>query len=350
MRALRSLLSASVVVSSVVAADDSSSPGASGRSAVHAEPTAVATMEEIWRDPARDRAVPVKIYYPRTAAAKPEGTTWPVIVFSHGLGGTREAYSYLGEHWARSGYVSVHVQHHGSDAQAVHGQRPLENVGRAARDPVAARNRPLDIRFAIDRLTALNDTPDFPLHGRLDLARLGVAGHSYGALTTMAVVGARVPRRGAERPFLDPRIKAAVAMSTPRLPQGDTDAAFDDIRVPVFHMTGTEDVLSGEGFPADAGALIDHTKVDDRRRPFDHTRQAVAYLLTFSGGDHMVFSNRRSPPAPHDREFQALVCSGSTTFFDAWLKGDSRSKEWLEHGGFAKVLGALGAFEQKQAR
>jgi len=54
--------------------------------------------------------------------------------------------------------------------------------------------------------------------------------------------------------------------------------------------------------------------------------------------------------APHDWEFRALACSGSTAFFDAWLKSDARSKEWLEPGSFAKALGALGAFEQKQAK
>ena len=38
-----------------------------------------------------------------------------MIVFSHGLGGTRDGYEYLGRHWASYGYVSVHLQHKGSD-------------------------------------------------------------------------------------------------------------------------------------------------------------------------------------------------------------------------------------------
>ena len=44
------------------------------------------------------RTVSVKIYSSNTSEA-------PVILFSHGLGGTREASPYLGEHWASHGYV-----------------------------------------------------------------------------------------------------------------------------------------------------------------------------------------------------------------------------------------------------
>jgi predicted dienelactone hydrolase len=43
---------------------------------------------------------------------------FPVIVFSHGLGGSREGYKYLGRHWASYGYVAVHVEHLGSDTAA----------------------------------------------------------------------------------------------------------------------------------------------------------------------------------------------------------------------------------------
>ena len=71
---------------------------------------AVATVSYDWTDSARNRKVPVKIYYPE----KGQGP-FPVIVFSHGLGGSREGYEYLGRRWASHGYVSVHVQHLGSE-------------------------------------------------------------------------------------------------------------------------------------------------------------------------------------------------------------------------------------------
>ncbi len=302
----------------------------------------VATCETEWRDPARDRVVPVKIYYPSDATAP-----CPVIVFSHGLGGSREGYRYLGEAWAAHGYISVHVQHAGSDADAIRGLRMIENFRKAAADPANAVNRPLDIRFAIDRLSALNADDAFPLHGRMDLARLGVAGHSYGAFTTMAVTGARIPILGDHPRCLDPRIKAAIAMSTPATPGNEADAAFDAVRIPIFHMTGTEDGSPGKFLSATVDAVVGNTPPEARRRPFDHTRNAPAYLLTFTGGDHMVFSGRMTGKRAKDAEFQALVCSGSNAFWDAYLKNDASALRWLETDGFAAALGKLGVFEQK---
>ena len=302
----------------------------------------VATFETEWRDSARDRVVPVKIYYPSDATVP-----CPVIVFSHGLGGSREGYRYLGEAWAAHGYISVHVQHAGSDTDAIRGLRMIENFRKAAADPANAVNRPLDIRFAIDRLAALNADDAFPLHGRMDLVRLGVAGHSYGAFTTMAVTGARIPILGNQPRYLDPRIKAAIAMSTPNTPGNETDAAFDAVRIPIFHMTGTEDGSPGKFASVTVDAVVGNTPPIARRRPFDHTCNAIAYLLTFTGGDHMVFSGRMTGKRAKDAEFQALICSGSITFWDAYLKNDTAALRWLETDGFATALGKLGSFEQK---
>src|SRR6185369_13262736 len=83
-----------------------------------AGPFAVAVTRYDWVDAARNnRPVPVKIYAPEKGAGP-----FPVIVFSHGLGGSREAYEYLGRHWASHGYVVAHVQHEGSDDQVWKGK------------------------------------------------------------------------------------------------------------------------------------------------------------------------------------------------------------------------------------
>ena len=60
-------------------------------------------------DGRRSRDIPVRVYLP--ANGKPE----PVVLFSHGLGGSRAGSKFLGEHWAARGYVAVFVQHPGSD-------------------------------------------------------------------------------------------------------------------------------------------------------------------------------------------------------------------------------------------
>jgi fermentation-respiration switch protein FrsA (DUF1100 family) len=310
-----------------------------------AGPYPVATLSQTWHDAKRNRDVPVKIYYPKaTAAQGPQ--SFPVIIFSHGLGGSRDGYSYLGEHWASCGYVSVHVQHRGSDDAILHTLRPFKALREAATKAENAINRPLDVSFAIDRLTALNLDPTFPLHGQLDPSRLGVAGHSFGAFTTMALAGARIPILGPEPRYLDPRIKAAIAMSTPATIGNDSDAAFDAVQIPVFHLTGTQDESPGTRRGDDSDPIVGETSAGERLRPFRHTQHAPAYLLVFEGGDHMVFSGRITGSRTTDSQFQARILSGSTAFWDAWLKDDKDARQWFESGGFSAELGSLGTFEQ----
>ena len=99
---------------------------------------AVETASYDWLDTARQREVPVKLYYPKTG----EGP-FPVLIFSHGLGGSRDGYEYLGQHWASHGYVSVHLQHKGSDTAVWKGQlRPMEAMRKSARDLSNSVNRP----------------------------------------------------------------------------------------------------------------------------------------------------------------------------------------------------------------
>ncbi len=305
-------------------------------------PFAVGTLEQVWHDDARNRDIPVRIYFPRDTGDK-TSPAFPVIIFSHGLGGSREGYAYLGEHWASCGYISVHLQHRGSDKDVLRRLRPLKALREAAANPANAINRPLDVTFAIDRLTALNGDDAFPLHGKLDLARLGVAGHSFGAFTTMAIADAHLPVLGTEKSYADPRVKAAIAMSTPTTQ--DTDEAFDDIHIPVFHMTGTKDESPGRKRNDEADPVIGNTSAAERLRPFRHTRHAPAYLLVFEGGDHMVFSGRLTGTRPEDSEFQARILAGSTAFWDAWLKEEKPARDWLEAGGFTEALGRLGTFE-----
>jgi predicted dienelactone hydrolase len=267
-----------------------------------------------WHDKERSRPVPVKIYAPATG----EGP-FPVIVFSHGLGGSREGYEYLGRHWASWGYVSVHVDHLGSDTAALKkGGRLLADLREAAGDKRNAIARPLDVRFVLDQLEKLNQGGS-PLSHRLDLTRIGMAGHSFGSWTTMAVAGQRF---GQETAFTEPRVKAAI---------------FRDVHIPILHMTGTED-----------DSPVGDTKAAERRIPYDHIQGADQYLVTFQGGDHMIFSGRRfEAERPKDPLFHSLILQGTTAFWDTYLKGDAAAKAWLAQGGYAAVLGKDGKLEEK---
>lgn len=294
---------------------------------------AVATVSYDWVDSARNRKVPVKIYYPE----KGQGP-FPVIVFSHGLGGSRDGYEYLGQHWASHGYVSVHLQHLGSDdAVWRDSKEPAKDLTRAAAEPGNATARPKDVSFVLDRVTALNRDVS-PLKGRLELRAIGMAGHSFGAWTTLAVAGQMLgPLQRSS--LADPRVKAAIEMSAPVPRNADLDRAYGKINMPVLHMTGTLD-----------DSPIGDTRAAERRVPFDHIQASGQYLVIFQGGDHMIFAGgqrRNARKGEKDSRFRDLILQGTTAFWDAYLKGDAAAKSWLSRGGYAGVLGADGKLEVK---
>jgi pimeloyl-ACP methyl ester carboxylesterase len=296
----------------------------------------VETIKYEWRDAKRSRDLPVKIYYPVT-----NDKVLPVVIFSHGLGGTRNGYEYLGRYWASRGYICVHLQHLGSD-DAVWRQSSqiMKSMKEAAANLENAVNRPLDVSFAIDQLEIVNREAS-PLQGKLDLTRIGVAGHSFGGFTVMAVIGqVFVTQTGNEFTLADKRVKAAIAMSAPVPRNVDLKKSFGNIKIPCLHMTGTrDDSPIGDVNPA------------ERRLPYDNTRRVEQYLLILNDGDHMVFSGVRmnKDKGKKDPVFHELICQATTAFWEATLQNNVPARDWLwQKDGFEKVLGENGTWERKR--
>jgi hypothetical protein len=149
-----------------------------------------------------------------------------------------------------------------------------------------------------------------------------------------------LPGTGRTLDFADPRVKAAVAMSAPvtRNARRDLDRAFVSIAVPVLHMTGTKD-----------NSPIGETRAAQRRLPFDHSRKADALLITFQGGDHMIFSGRRRGGLRklRDAGFQEWILLSSVAFWEATLKENRAARAWLWEGQLARGLGERGMLEAK---
>jgi len=295
-------------------------------------PFTVDTLRLEWQDTKRDRKVPAKIYFPKGGTSP-----CPVIVFSHGLGGTRDGYEYLGRHWASHGYVSIHLQHHGSDDATWRGaDNRLESMRSATMSVQNSLNRPLDVTFAIDQLTKINSETG-PLNGRLDLTHIGISGHSYGAFTTMAVAGQGFGPGG--RSLADSRVKAAIAMSTPG-PRRPPERNYDPIKIPILHLTGTAD-----------DSPIGDTKAAERRGPFDSIQHAPQWLITFESGDHMIFAGRSAKlSATQSAAMLDVILQSTTAFWDACLRDEATAKRWLNEGGCEKALGRTGVLEAKNPK
>lgn len=252
-------------------------PDTGAVSLAQVESAEVAGLDLDWEDAARKRAVPVRLYLPEGAsAARPV----PLVVFSHGMGGSRRGYSYLGRYWASQGYASLHLQHVGSDRSVWTGNI-FSTVGRlqgAAQDEEAIA-RVGDFRFALDQLLAHPE-----LGPRVDASRIVAAGHSYGANTSLLAVGARVERNGRVIDLADPRAKAAILLSAPPFyGESDTAKILAGIKVPTLHITATEDVIRIPGF---------YSGAEDRIAVFDATPGPRKFLAVFEGGSHSIFTDR----------------------------------------------------------
>lgn len=269
-----------------------------------------------WTDPARGgREVPYKLYMP--AGPGP----FPLIVHSHGLGGSREGSSYILQALAEAGFAVAALQHPGSDTAILAGFRPGDEAGLLGKlAPDAAANRFGDVPFALDQLTRMNG-PGGDLAGKFDLSRIGMSGHSFGALTTLVAVGQVLP--GApDGAFREPRIKAAIVYSPNKPRQGGAHTAFAQIRTPMLHFTGT----------------LDRTALDLERTPWERTipfqeiTGADQFLIVLRDGDHGVYTGRRQSmgtPKPTDASQMRVIVEETLTFWRAYLGGDNAAAKSL---------------------
>lgn len=316
--------------------------GSSERVVTPAPPPDVTESLELLRDPARGRDVPIKIYAPKAGKGP-----YPVIIFSHGLGSSRQGYVYLGREWASRGFVSIHVQHVASDSELMR-TKGRWAIFRAAYDSEEYADRPKDVSFVIDVMEArARGAEGGEIWRKLDLARIGVGGHSYGAHTALALVGMLVnfPDAGA-RSFRDERVKAALILSPPTMDWSPREADFSNIDVPTMHMSGTRD-----------SSWFWMTTLKHRRRAFDSIRGAPRYFLNIDGAGHLTFADRETmklakrngrldtekPPMlmSRDAEHQGhvgLILEYSDTFWAAYLTSSEKAERFLQS---AQPIGAV---------
>ncbi len=268
-----------------------------------------------WVDASRDRPVPVRLYLPRTATSD---RPVPLAVFSHGIGGSRRGYSYLGSHWASEGVASLHLQHVGSDRSLWGAGSPFALVGRLqeAAQASEAIARVRDLRFALDTLLA------DAIGERVDARRIVAAGHSYGANTTLLAAGARVERAGRVMDLQEPRLRAAIVISAPPFyGESSPRRILEPIRIPSLHVTATEDVIRIPGY---------YSGAEDRVAVFDAIGGPRKTLAVFAGGSHSMFTDRAGSGG---MELNAQVKTATRELTGAFLRSvldddDSGLRAW----------------------
>lgn len=197
------------------------------------------------------RTLVTSVWYPEELLGSDKAL--PLLVYSHGFMSSRQGGEYLGEYFARNGYIVA-----AANFPLTHTTAP----GNA--NVIDVVNQPGDVRFIVDTLLAWSADPEHAFSGAVDAERIGLMGLSLGGMTT--TMAAYHPA------YYDPRVKAAVSIAGPTFM---FDKQFFAHRKLPFMMVATEiDAL----VPYAENAADIQARVDD------------AILIDIKGATHTGFS------------------------------------------------------------
>jgi dienelactone hydrolase len=300
----------------------------------------VATAERVvLRDERRDKDLEVRVTW--SDAGGPQ----PVIVFSHGMFGSKDGYQPLVQHWASHGSVVVQPTH----ADSLSLESPAERrAGGALRERVRApesasswRDRVADVVLVLDSLAGLHERVEGLGEHALDLERIGVGGHSFGAHTTMLTAGMRGALGQRSLSLADERPDCFLVISPQGTSAGVRADAWQDWTRPALFVTGTNDVSprTGKG-------------VEWRLEAWRGLAPGDKYLLFVEGADHGfggISGARSKARASGAAAHLDAVLHTSTAFFDAHLRGSAAGRRLLEPAAIARATAGAARLSTKPA-
>lgn len=293
----------------------------------------------------------------RDAAPDLAGGPYPVIYFSHGLGGARLQSTFYTEHLASWGFVVIAADHPGSTFFDVRGGETsgiLDSFG----------YRPLEIMRLMSYSEELNASGDYA--GLLDMDNLAVTGHSFGGYTTLAASGAQLnttslheacslpeaeslglcdnldehlqtiaTARGlSEVPadlwpaITDPRIKAVVPLAPAAGAIFGTDG-MTGVTAPLMVIVGTRD----NSTPAETNGIPAFKDASSSDKTLVLVQNADHYIFVDECIDTMIqlgLFNSCSDDVWDMERVHELIDHFTTAFFLAHLKGDADAAAALE--------------------
>lgn len=271
-----------------------------------------------------------------------EGTTYPLVVVSHGLLNTPGVLSGLTENLASKGYIVAAIDHR--DAQ----DDPATAAHLFAR---VMLNRVPDQRRVVSEMMALARDPDSDLGKVIDTSAIGLVGFSMGGYGVLGHAGAGYDAEGTaldivpaaaildqtedhpayanlDRSHLD----AVIAFAPWGGKHGEiwSDRALGNVQTPLLILAGSEDDVSD----------FDHGIT----RIFEKAQGADRYMLVFQNAQHNLVQVP-APPSAHldvrswmtfeDATWrrERLLNVGvhfSTAFLDWKLKGVAQRADYLD--------------------
>ncbi len=274
----------------------------------------------------------------RDAAPRPDRGPFPVVLFSHGKGGIRMQSTYYTVALASHGYVVVAPDHEGDTIVDLLETGDVDFT--TTTDSYI--DRPIDIEFIADELAALPD--DDPVKPLMDLDNMAVTGHSFGALTSMIVVGE------------DYRFHAAVAQSPVgvTLVTASTPGPLEELGKPLMIQSGGEDRTLPED--VDAQSLWDHMVAPRaweslvRAGHFTYSDLCILDVAAIDDALAIDASNVLEDGCgpeniPPDEAFP-LIRDGAIGFFNIHLRGSAGSKKWLTQSALDALATGEGTLQE----
>lgn len=290
-------------------------------------PTSIVSVRPVVLSvPQRGDDLQMRVTLPQDA-----GAALPVVVFSHGFNASMDGYGPLADAWAAAGFAVIQPTHLDSSNLAMPADDP--------RTPEIWRWRIRDLIRVLDELDAI----EVAVPGTFDRSRIAVAGHSWGATTASALLGARVI--GNDASWADSRVTAGVLLAiaghggddlTPFAAQQFPfmNPSFDEQRAPALIIRGDHDqsLLSTRGPDWWADAF--------REAP------GAEALLTLHGAEHSLggipaYTPAKQMAASESPELVGLVRRATTAYLQHALLGDGDSWATLT----ADDLAPLGELE-----
>jgi predicted dienelactone hydrolase len=289
------------------------------------------------RDESRGKDLQLRVSFPA------EDGVFPVVLFSHGASGSKDAYRPLIKHWVSHGYICIQPTH--SDSLMLlprEERRKYASLIAYISSPYVREqwlSRAEDIRFVIDRLADV--AAESGLRDRLDASRIGMGGHSFGSQTSQLIAGMslQLPDRTGRFAIADPRPIAFVMLSPQGMGGTIDEQSWVGMSRPVMMATGSHD-NSSKGLP-----------YTWRLEAFARVPAHDKYLLLIEGGHHDfggISGARYSWAGPHNHAHVDWVNAATVAFWDAHLKDDAGAFDFLRSGRMLRA--SHGAAEIRSPR
>jgi len=257
-------------------------------------------------DTTTGRTVPVRAIYPTDSEPDPVG----VILFSHGAFSDYDLYDRVTDAWAESGFLILAIRHIDSPQNPLNKSYTQEQQWQLRLEDMRTVTTELENIIAI--------LPD--LTRKVETERLIMSGHSYGAITAMALAGAVTTDlyTNTKIRVVNPGVKAVIAMSPPGLIPGYIEEdSFNQMTAPLLLQTGTADVLEN---------FIPQWEM--HKAAYELSPAGEKWLTVGADVDHYFggltgrFNLENATPAP---EALASFISLSKLFLSAYANEDSKS-------------------------